>query len=282
MADKLVIGCGYLGRRVAALWLAQGHRVWATTRRPDRAEEWRRQGLLPVLCDVLAPESLQALPAVETVVYCVGADRSAGQPPRRVHVGGPSNVLAALLGPGSAKRPERFVYVSSTSVYGQSQGEEVDETAPTAPTEETGRVVLEAEGLLRERLPGAIVLRFAGIYGPERLIRAEALRVGTPLTGDPDTWLNLIQVEDGAAAVLAAGERGVPGTIYNVADDHPVRRREFYTRLAELLGAPAPRFVPANAVAVNTNRRIGNRRLRRELGVPLRYPSCAEGLPASR
>jgi nucleoside-diphosphate-sugar epimerase len=282
MADKLVIGCGYLGRRAAALWLAQGHRVWATTRRPDRAEEWRRQGLAPVLCDVLAPGSLQTLPAVETVVYCVGVDRSAGQPLRRVYVEGLANVLAELVGSGGAKRPERFVYVSSTSVYGQSQGEEVDETSSTNPAEETGQVVLEAEGLLRERLSGAIVLRFAGIYGPERLIRAQALRAGTPLIGDPDTWLNLIHVEDGAAAVVIAADRGVPGTIYNVADDQPVRRREFFVRLAELLGVAEPRFVPADAVTANTNRRIDNRRLRRELGVELRYPSCAEGLPASR
>ena len=107
-----------------------------------------------------------------------------------------------------------------------------------------GRVVLEAERLLRERRPDAVVLRFAGIYGPGRLIREKDVRAGEALSGDPEQWLNLIHVEDGAAAVAAALERGRPGAVYNVCDDQPVRRRDFYTRMAELLGAPPPWFPP--------------------------------------
>ena len=65
--DKLVIGCGYLGQRVAALWRAQGHRVFATTRSAGRAAAMRAAGLAPILCDVLDRGSLQALPAVAYV-----------------------------------------------------------------------------------------------------------------------------------------------------------------------------------------------------------------------
>jgi nucleoside-diphosphate-sugar epimerase len=235
-------------------------------------------GLHPVVADVLDSASLQRLPAVETVVWSVGLDRSAGVPMHRVYVDGLANFLEAL--PACC----RFVYVSSTGVYGQEQGEEVDETAATEPGDEAGRVVLEAERLLRERLPEAIVLRFAGIYGPGRLLRTPALLAGEPLTGDPDRWLNLIHVEDGAAAVIAAAERGQPGEVYNVCDDHPLLRRDFYTLLARLLGAPPPRFVPAAPGTSpgrreRAHRRISNRRLRRELALELRYPSCAQGLP---
>ncbi len=275
--DKLIIGCGYLGRRVAALWQAQGHRVRATTRSHTRAEEFRQAGLDPLLCDVLDPATLHDLPAADTVLYCVGFDRAAGKSMSEVYVRGLGNVLAALPAPG------RFLYVSSTGVYGQCGGEEVDETAATEPVEESGRIVLEAERLLRARLPEAIILRFAGIYGPGRLLRRQAVAAGEPIVGDPGKWLNLIHVMDGAAAVLAAEEHGRPGEVYNVCDDAPVRRRDFYTRLAQLLGAPEPRFVPPEPGGAlpgheRTNRRVVNRRLHEELKVRLRYPSCAQGL----
>jgi nucleoside-diphosphate-sugar epimerase len=275
MADKLVIGCGYLGRVIAARWRAAGHRVFATTRSPQRAEEIRALGLDPVLCDVLQPATLDALPkTVDAVVHCVGFDRAAGVERRRVYVDGLANVLIALEGSAG-----RFLHVSSTGVYGQSDGAEVDENAATAPQEESGRVMLEAERLLLDRMPG-IVLRFAGIYGPGRLLRARELRAGEPLAADPDNWLNVIHVEDGATAVVDAAERGRKGAIYNICDDNPVRRRDFYTRLAEVLGAPPPRFI-APPASEHVNRRIVNRHMKEELGVVLRYPGYREGLPAS-
>ena len=280
MADRLIVGCGYLGRRVVPLWRAEGHRVFATTRSDAHAEELRRLGAEPVRCDVLDPATLRGLPAADAVAYCVGFDRAAGASLRDVYVTGLGNVLAALPAPG------RFVHVSSTGVYGQCDGEDVDEGAATDPPEESGRVVLEAEQLLRGRLPGAVVLRFSGIYGPGRLLRGQAVRDGEPIVGDPDRWLNLIHVADGAAAVVAAAERARPGAVYNVSDDRPVRRRDFYRLLARLLGGPEPRFVPPPPGSPlpaheRANRRILNRRLRADLGVALRYPSYEEGLPAS-
>jgi nucleoside-diphosphate-sugar epimerase len=278
MSDLLVIGCGYLGRRVADRRRAAGLSVFAATRSPHRADEFHRLGLEPVLCDVLEPDSLRALPAGTDVVYCVGFDRTAGKTMRNVYVDGLENVLNAL----DAADQGHFVYVSSTGVYGQSRGEEVDETAATNPAGESGRIVLDAEDLIRERRPDAVILRFAGIYGPDRLIRAAALKAGEPLSADPDQWLNLIHVEDGASAVIAAVERADAGGVVNVCDDHPVRRRDFYIRLAEVLGAPSPWFVPGvRTTASGANRRIVNRRMHTGLGVTLRYPSYREGLPAS-
>lgn len=281
MADKLIIGCGYLGQRVAAIWRAQNHRVFATTRSVTRAEEWRALGLQPILCDVLDSASLRFWPRVESIVYSIGLDRSSGVSMRSLYVGGLANVLAVLPQPAP-----RFVYVSSTSVYGQTDGEEVNEQAATEPHEESGKIVLEAERLLRSRLPSAVILRFAGIYGPGRLMRGQAIKVGEPIVGDAEKWLNLIHVEDGAAVVAAAEERAAAGSIYNVSDGFPVRRRIFYTKLGEVLGAPRPRFVPLAAGAVvppheRGHRRIVNRRVRDDLGVTLRYPDYETGLIAS-
>ena len=271
----LIFGCGYLGQRLAEQWVAEGHEIHATTRNQQRAADLAKAGLVPHVCDVTDPLSLLSLPEVEVVVWAVGLDRSVGVPMHRVYVEGLANALAALPG------EPRIVHVSSTGVYGQTDGGEVDEQAPTNPLEESGRVVLEAETLLRSRRPGAVVLRFAGIYGPGRLIRARDLLAGAPLAIDPENWLNLIHVEDGVRAVRAACLRGTPGETYNVCDDRPARRREFYAFLAGRLGAPPPRFVAPSSSGDEANRRIVNRRLRMDLGVALAYPSFEEGVRAS-
>ncbi|MEO2092124.1 MAG: sugar nucleotide-binding protein, partial [Gemmataceae bacterium] len=104
---------------------------------------------------------------------------------------------------GSAVRADalpvgsRLLYISSTSVYGQTDGAWIDETSPTEPLEESGRVILEAEQTLRQFRPDAVVLRFAGIYGPGRVLRKASLLKGEPVPGDPDRFINLIHVDDG-------------------------------------------------------------------------------------
>lgn len=267
----MVIGCGYLGCRVAQAWLRQGRRVFATTR--GRTDELRALGIEPIVADVGNPATLTQFPIVGTVVYCVGLDRSSSASMRDVYVDGLANVLRRLP-PGN-----RLIYVSSTSIYGQTDGGEVDESAATEPLDESGRVVLEAERLLRQERPEAIVLRFAGIYGPGRMLRRKAaLEAREPIASDPTAWLNLIHADDGAAVVLAAEMRGGPGRVYNVSDGHPVRRGDYYRELARLLNTPAPTFAPASDKA---NRRIVSRRLRKELGVTPRYPTYVDGLAAS-
>jgi nucleoside-diphosphate-sugar epimerase len=193
---------------------------------------------------------------------------------RAVYVEGLGHVLDTL------PECDRFIYVSSTGVYGQTDGGFVDERSPTEPLEESGKVVLEAERLLRSRRPDAIILRFAGLYGPGRLLRKQPILNGEPLVGDADRWLNLIHVEDGADAVLAAESRGEPGVTLNIADDSPVTRRDFYTLLAEFLGAPHAKFDhrPEPGTA---NRRITNQAARERLGWNPRFPSYREGLAAS-
>ncbi len=234
---KLIIGCGYLGSRVARRWIAQGDTVFALTRSADRAGEFRKLGIAPVVGNVTDPASLTALPEVDTILYAVGLDRRSEQSQREVYVGGLGNVLNRLAG-----KVRRFLYISSTSVYGQNTGEWVDESSECWPESENGKVCLEAEQLLRSRIPAANILRLAGIYGPGRLVaRIAAIRAGLTLEGNPDTWLNLIQVDDAVAAILACERRGAPGDTYLVCDDEPVRRMEYYKLLASLLGAPAPR-----------------------------------------
>jgi len=252
---NLIFGCGYLGRRVAARWIAAGHPVVALTR--SNSSTLAQLGIQPITGDILDPPSLRQFPTAATVLYAVGLDRTAGRSMRDVYVTGLGHVLDTL------PACERFIYISSTSVYGQTDGEWVDENSPTEPTEPSGQVVLEAEQLLRSRMPTAIILRFAGIFGPGRL--RKQVMTGEPITGDPDRWLNLIHVEDGVDAVLAAEARSEPGQTYNICDDEPLTRRGFYQRLAESLGAPPPRFDPQPEPGA-PHRRIRNAKAKAVLG----------------
>lgn len=272
----LIFGCGYLGQRVASQWLTQGRRVLAATRNVARLPP----GVEPIECDVLKPDSLRALPQVDTVLYAIGFDRASGATMRAVYVDGLANVLANL--PASS----RFIYISSSSVYGQTDGGWVDETSPMLPLEDSGRIVLDAENVLLGKRPDAVLLRFAGIYGPGRLLRRQTIEKGEPIVGDADKWLNLIHVDDGVRAVLAAEQQAQQGRVYNICDDHPVRRRYFYTALARMLNAPDPTFLapprdqptPPHEKA---NRRINNRRMKEELHVTLSFPNYFQGLGAS-
>lgn len=262
--DGLVFGCGYLGRRVAARWRKRGRSVAAVTR--GRAAELEAAGIAPIVADVLDPASLGGLPSACTILYAVAV-------PRPSTVIGVTNALAAL---SRASPQAKLLFVSTTSVYGQTDGGEVDEDSPTEPREEAGRVALEAEAVVRSAWPGAVVLRFAGLYGPGRWLSEAAIRGGDILPGDGERWLNLIHGDDGADAVLAAEARGEPDRTYIVSDGSPIRRREYYSALAEALAAPAPRF--AGTATGEPNRRLSSQRLRTELGVAPRYPDCRAGI----
>jgi nucleoside-diphosphate-sugar epimerase len=271
----LIVGCGYLGIRVAAELLKRGERVLGTSRRARRAEEFGVSGIETIVLDVFQPDPVE-IPEFDRLVYCVGFDRTVGHSRREVYVDGLTRFLQRLEG-----RRFQFVYAGSTSVYGQNDGSTVIEDDPTVPDHEAGQVCLAAEIIAVAR--GASVLRLAGLYGPGRIIRRAALLAGEPIVGDAEKAVNLIHIDDAATSVIAALDGGKPSRVYNVADDRPVSRRELYTLTAACLGAPAPTFRPLEDESgrAEADRRIGNRRMKEELGVRLRYPDVTTGIPAS-
>ncbi len=271
----LIIGCGYLGQRVAALWHQAGHTVHALTRSEARADEFRRQGWYPVLGDLTQPQSLPTFTHIDTLLLAVGLDRRAGHSQREVYVDGLAHLIEHC-----PVAPRRVVSVSSTSVYGQDAGEWIDEDSATEPQAENGQVCLAAERLLQDRWPHAQIVRSAGIYGPGRLIaRVEQLRTGTPLSGRPDAWLNLIHVDDLATAVLAVADRAAVGSTWLAVDNRPLTRREFYQAITRRVGAPEPHFTEGDTpTGGGLNKRCSNRRLREDLGWAPRYPTIEEGL----
>jgi nucleoside-diphosphate-sugar epimerase len=282
---KLVVGCGYLGSRVARLWRAQGETVAVVTRSADRAREFKEAGYTPIVADISNSRSLteiESLAPLDSVLYAVGYDRSSVGSKRDIYVEGLRNVLNAL-----GDSVGRFIYVGTIGVYGQNDGSWIDEDAPCEPTREDGRIHLEAEGVLRNHACGsrAFVLRLAGIYGPGRIPRREELAAGKPVNASPDAYLNLIHVEDAAQIVLAIEKQIQPPRLYLVSDGHPVVRREYYAEVSRLLAAPTPTFAPLDDKASekhrgHSNRRVSNARLRSEVDFEFQYPDYKSGLAA--
>jgi nucleoside-diphosphate-sugar epimerase len=282
---KLIFGCGYLGLRVARLWRGLGETVVAATRSRKRARALAAEGLSAVVADVNEPATLSRLPDADSVLFAVGYDRSAPADKRRsigeVYAGGLANVLNAL--PSSV---ERIVYISSTGVYGNSAGECLDEDSPCEPQREGGRACLAAERVLQKhRLANrGIILRLAGIYGPDRIPRLAEIDNGAPLEASADGLLNLIHVDDAARVVVAAAAKANPPVTFCVSDGQPVLRREWLSEVARLAGLPEPRFVEPHkenpASRASSSKRISNRRMMSDLELELKYPSYRQGLAA--
>jgi nucleoside-diphosphate-sugar epimerase len=277
---KLIFGCGYVGHRVAKAWLEGGHEVAVVTRSPERATRLSSEGLRAIVADVMLPETLRKLPPAPSVLFAVGFDRNQSWSIDEVYSHGLRNVLDAL-----PAETGRVIYLSSTGVYGDSDGAWIDEETPAEPTRKGGQACLAAEQTLFAHPLGArgIVLRLAGIYGPERVPRRDDVLAGRPIDGTGDGHLNLIHVHDVVRAVRAAETHAGFGGIYNISDGHPVRRANYYEELARLYQAPTPQFAGvagAERTRGGADKRVRNARMLQELAVELQYPTYREGLAA--
>ena len=254
-AHVLIAGCGYLGRRAAEGWRRDGVRVSVITRSASKATELADAGFEPIIGDLAAGE-LPALADVDTVLWAVGFDRTTGQSREAIWIDGLQCLLRRL--PPTVKR---FLYVSSTGVYGQTTGEVVSESIDPQPTTDSGKCCLRAEQMLQTRFDdqpacSLTVLRMAGLYGPGRLLRRVGdLKASTPLPGNPGSYLNLIHIDDAVTAVIDVALRQDVGLL-NVVNMGTLTRGEYYAELAQLVGAPAPVFDESAPTVRGGNKRV--------------------------
>ncbi|MEZ6102700.1 MAG: NAD-dependent epimerase/dehydratase family protein [Pirellulaceae bacterium] len=285
---KLIFGCGYLGKRVGLRWIDAGHEVHTVTRRQEKATELTRHGFIAHVADIRRPESLVGLPTADTVLFAVGYDRTSGESMYSVYVEGLANVLNTVDSPKS-----RWIYVSSTGVFGESHADWIDETTIPHPQREGGRVCLMAEQTLQKSrfADRAVVLRMAGLYGPGRIPRRREMETGQSIATNPGSYLNLIHIDDAAAVVVGVDDCPGPPSLLLVSDGHPVQRRDYYDYIARLWGLPAPLLVAPPVVEsegrgihedvprrARGNKRIRNQLLRDTLPGVLRFPTYRDGL----
>ncbi len=259
----LVVGAGYLGGEIINRLLASGEQVFSWVRSEASVGRLLSAGVFAEACEissrevvVIAKQRLPEPPGV--IICCVTTPHGAGEDAYvATYLQGARNLTAHF--PGA-----RVVFISSTSVYGQTNGETVDETSPTQPVAATSRVLLEAEHVVLEA--GGTVARLAGLYGPNRSVLLCKFLEGTARIEDGGgRVLNQIHRDDAAAAIvlLAQAPHSTQG-IFNVVDDTPMTQREFYQRLADILGASMPPEGPRDPGKRRgwTSKRVSNAKLR--------------------
>ncbi len=263
-----------------------GHEVFGVRRTEPEAAVLQNAGITPLTADITQPETLAKLPTpFDWVVNTTSSNRGGPRDYRRVFFEGTRNLLSWL----EAAPPQKYIHTSSTSVYGQNDGSVVKESSPTEPSTETGSILVETEQLLlnsaREKKFPAMILRVAGIYGPDRgHLFLQYLKNQAAIAGKGERYLNMVHLEDVAGCIVAALKDGQPGEIYNVVDDEPVTQFHFFRWLSETLGKPMPASVHESGDPVRkrgiTNKRVSNRKLKMELGYQFRYPTFREGYTA--
>lgn len=281
----LIVGCGYVGLPLGAELVRLGHEVFGLRRSPAAEADLKAAGLNPVLADITRPDTLAKLPRdFDWIVHCVAAGGDA-ENYRQTYLEGTRHLIQWLSG----APPKKFLYTGSTSVYGQTDGSPVKESSPTDPQAETARVLVETERVLldafqREKFP-AVILRVAGIYGPERgHLFKQFIRNEARIDGDGSRFLNMIHRDDLVTCILSALKNGRPGDIYNAVDDEPVSQRTFFEWLGATLGKYPPASIPENSDDRRkrglTNKRVSNRKLKMELGCQFKYPNFRKGYSA--
>ena len=285
-----VLGCGYVGLELCRQLRDRDHEVVGVRRSAEGVEAIEATGATAVRADVTDATALASVPDVDALVFAASSGGRGADAARDVYVDG---LRTAIQQFGERETtPDRIVYTSSTGVYGDHDGEWVDEDTPIEPTTEKTAVLAEAERIAREvageyGIDGTVA-RFAGLYGPDRYRLSRYLE--GPVT---EGYLNMIHRDDAAGAVRYVLTADVArDAVVNVADDEPAEKWAFADWLADQCGVerPAKRTIDERLAEddlstparrrLQTSKRVANDRLR-ELGYEFRYPTYRDGYRAA-
>ena len=286
----LIVGCGDVGLRVAGL-LKASSRLMALTSSSLRVETLQRSGITPMLGDLDKPQTLRRLAGVATHVVHMAP------PPLEGHTDPRTRALVLALRLRSL--PSSMVYGSTTGVYGDCEGEWIDETRRLQPQTARAQRRVNAQDwvnfLGKSGYPRTQVLRIPGIYAMDREggTPRERLLRGTPvLQAHEDVYTNHIHADDLARATVLALWRGRPLRAMNVCDNTDMKMGDYMDRVAKMWNLQAPARIsreqaqlqlsPMVMSFLNESRRIRSVRLAQELGLRLLYPTVMDGLKADR
>lgn len=278
-----IVGCGDIGRRVAARLRAENRPVSGLVASPTSREALRVAGIDVVEANLDEPASLPGTALEGVQVFYFAPPPKEGRVDSRMR-----NWLAAL----GATRPAKIIAISTTGVYGDLGGDWVTEDTPLAPKADRAWRRVDMETVLREwgrqHSVAVVILRVPGIYSCDRLPLAR-LRKGLPVLNAAEAgYTNRIHADDLAAVALVAMQRAPADSVYNVTDGHPGTMTDYFNTIADHFGLPRPpqislaeaqSQVSAGMLSyLQESRRISNRKLREELGVALQYPDLRAGL----
>jgi nucleoside-diphosphate-sugar epimerase len=287
----LIVGCGYVGTRLARRQKVRQRPALAIVRSGVSETGLQAQGILTLRLDLDAGAAPALLESLSTAVQ--GAACVYLVPPPDTGTTDP-RVESFLQQLGSAL-PSAIIYISTTGVYGDTAGAEVDERSPLAPATDRARRRVAAEsvvtGWCAARGVRCVILRTPGIYGPHRLPLERLQREEPALRTEDAGPGNRIHVDDLVTCIEAAVDNASARGAYNVVDGDHSSTTQYLQETAAAVGLPAPRLVamaearsqiaPGMLAFLAESRRVSNRRMLDELGVQLTHPTMQAGIRAS-
>ncbi len=285
-AHALIVGCGYVGRRLAQR-LATTHTVTAIVATERSVRELVHAGINAAAVDVdNIPRTHPLLQHdAQTTLFYLAPPPTSGESDTRIN-----RFLEYNSG-----RPAALIYMSTTGVYGNTDGAIVDESTPVNPLTARAHRRVSAEEITRvwcaERQVRRVVVRVPGIYGPGRL-PVERLRLGEPVLRDEDAgYSNHIHVDDLVEICVCAATNPEARGVYNATDGNNLTSTQFTRLVAEAAGLPMPRqvsmdeaqltFSPIRLSFLSESRRVSNQRVLKHLGVRFKYADVQAGIRAS-
>jgi nucleoside-diphosphate-sugar epimerase len=287
MKRLLIIGCGDIAQRTIPL-LGKHYRIYALIRNNTQREKLRALDVVPVLGDLDGRDLLTRISGLADVVLHLAPPADGGKRDMRT-----SHLLAAL---SQGALPRQFIYISTSGVYGDCGGEKVSETRAPNPQTVRARNRVDAELKIRDwaKRNGvrASILRVPGIYAQDRLPLARLRSGVATIVAEEDSYTNHIHADDLAHIIVAALRCGRPNRVYNAANDDEMKMGDYFDVVADafqlsrptrILREEARRVLPDSLFSfMNESRRLSNVRLKRELGVKLRYRTVADLLLATK
>lgn len=280
----LIVGCGYLGCRLAA-GLKEAHSVVGLVQTDEGLARLASIGIEGIQTDLDGKINLGRSLRDESVFYFA-------PPPRQGVVD--SRMTKFLAACEASGYPKKMVYLSTTGVYGDCQGVWVDENHPVHPVVDRAKRRWDAEQQVRKwcepRGVEFVILRVAGIYGPGKLPLARLKKQLPLVKAEEAPYTNRIHVDDLIQVCSAAMEKGETGEVYNASDGHPGTMLDYFNQVADFAGLPRPPTISMQEADqklsagmmsyMQESRRIDNKKVIKELGIKFLYPNLSSGLPA--
>jgi nucleoside-diphosphate-sugar epimerase len=272
--SAIIIGCGFIGEATADLLFQEGWAVRGVCATVDSATKFSNKPYAVEVCDASQVVHLRQFASAsappDLIVFCASSRGGGEKEYRDLYLRGIQNLLEVWP-------RAQLLFTSSTSVYGQTQGELVDEESPTNPTPTTGKVLLEVEQVVLAS--GGTAARLAGIYGPGRTALMKKFLTGEAiLEAGGHRWTNQIHRDDASRALVHL--INAPPGIYNVCDDKPTTQLEIYQWLADFFRRPLPPegFIDFRRKRGWTSKRVSNQKLRALAWAP-QWPSYQSAIP---
>ncbi|MGV6826583.1 MAG: SDR family oxidoreductase [bacterium] len=283
MSTTLIAGCGYVGKRLAKA-IQPKNPVVGLVRSNQSAAQLKNQGIEALTCNLDDDRSCKLPDDIGQVYYLAPPPAEGNQDPR----------IARFLELLPRTRPGRLLYLSTTGVYGNCNGNWVNENTPLQPTVPRAQRRVDAERTVLSFAEASgwkvVILRVAGIYGPGKLPVARLQNALPMIAAKQAPWTNRIHVDDLVQTCRAAMEVAPDRAVYNVSDGQPGNMREYFDAVADHLGLPRAPVIDLDQAGselsagmrsyLAESRRIDNSLMLASLGITLKYPSLAAGLAA--